>query len=227
MSKKKKKQRRSSKAAWRGAAKAVMWDATERESKRRHGPVEASFNYRWEHVTAVVTLAVKLAQLTGADEEIVEAAAWLHDVCKEKKNNHPQEGARFARKFLPKTDFPKAKIAQVARTIEDHMGLWREEPLTNLESMVLWDADKLAKIGLTAAFHWTGWALAGTKPRGVRDLIARARSADWQRKTVASMHTKPARRAAKARLKAFERLWDQLEAELSGDDLMKAKSPKK
>jgi hypothetical protein len=33
------------------------------------------------------------------------------------------------------------------------------------------------------------------------------------------MHTKPARRAAKKRLKAYQALWDGLEAELRGDDL--------
>ncbi len=85
--------------------------------------------------------------------------------------------------------------------------------------MVLWDADKLAKIGLTAAFHWTGWALAGSKQRGVTDLIKRGRDADWQEKTVASMHTAPARKAAKRRLKAYQKLWDGLEAELLGHDL--------
>jgi len=60
---------------------------------------------------------------------------------------------------------------------------------------------------------------AGTENHDLDEIIARARSADWQKKTVASMHTKQARRAAKARLQAFNKLWDQLEAELRGDDL--------
>ena len=215
MSKLKKK-----KKDWRKAARKAMREATERELVSRHGnSKDPSFNYRWEHVKAVVTLAVKLAQLTGADVEVVEAAAWLHDICKEKKERHPQEGARFAREFLPKTDFPPQKIEQVAKAIEKHMGLWRDKPIKNLESQVLWDADKLAKIGLTAAFHWTGGALAGTKSHNLEEIIARARSANWQQKTVASMHTKPARRAARKRLKAFNKLWDKLEAELNGDDL--------
>lgn len=204
---------------WRTACRAAMLEATELEVERRHGLSEASFNYRWEHVSTVATLSVKLARLTGADEEIVEAAAWLHDICKDKKDDHPREGAKFALRFLPTTDFPQRKIERVAQAIEEHMGLWRDTPLTNLESMVLWDADKLAKIGLTAAFHWTGWALAGTQLRDMGELITRARSADWQEKTVASMHTKPAQRAAKARLKAFNKLWDRLESELRGDDL--------
>jgi uncharacterized protein len=204
---------------WRSAAQKAMLEATERELKLRHGKTDPSFNYRWEHVTAVVTLSKKLAKLTGADPEIVEAAAWLHDVRKETKEKHPQEGAKFAREFLPQTDFPKKKIEAVAIAIEQHMGLWRDKPLKELESQVLWDADKLSKIGLTAAFHWTGSALAGTKSRELEEIILRARSADWQQKTVASMHTKSARRAAKKRLKSFNKLWDKLEAEINGEDL--------
>jgi hypothetical protein len=52
-----------------------------------------------------------------------------------------------------------------------------------------------------------------------RDLIANGRDVDWQERTLASMHTAPARRAAAQRLQAFDELWDALEAELDGDDV--------
>ncbi|MCP4427635.1 MAG: HD domain-containing protein [Chloroflexi bacterium] len=228
MTKKKTKENKKNQPDWRKAVKKAMREATERELVSRHGnSTNPSFNYRWEHVKAVVALAVKLAEFTGADAEIVEAAAWLHDIRKEKKDRHPQEGAKFAREFLPQTDFPKKKIQAVAQAIEKHMGLWRDKPLRKLESQVLWDADKLSKIGLTAAFHWTGGALAGTKSRNLNDIIAKARSADWHKKTVASMHTEPARCAAEARFKAFNALWDELEIELNGDDLFCTKKKKR
>lgn len=211
-----------SKKPWREAVEEVMHHATEAEALARFGKRKPAFNYRWEHVTAVVTLAIKLAELTGADREVVEAAAWLHDVRKEAKEKHPQEGAKFARKFLPKTDFPAEKIEAVAQAIEAHMGLWLDAPLTNLEAQVLWDADKLAKIGLTAVFHFTGNVLAKGKPMTTDDLIEYGRDADWQTKTVASMHTEPARRAAAARLAAYNQLWKSLEGELRGDDLRDA-----
>jgi uncharacterized protein len=216
----KKKNNNDSLTDWRKAVKKTMREATEREIVQRFGSMNnASFNYRWEHVKTVVTLAQQLANLTGADQDVVIAAAWLHDVRKDAKDLHPQEGALFARAFLPATNFPPEKIERVAQAIEDHMGLWLDEPLANLESQVLWDADKLAKIGLTAVFHWTGFALAGNKPRDMHDLITRGRNAEWQEKTVASMHTTPARRAAQARLIAYNKLWDELETELEGKDL--------
>lgn len=211
----------SDRLPWREAARARLHNATLAELLGRLGTTDVSFNYRWEHVTAVVTLALRLAELTGADADIVEAAAWLHDICKYSDGQrHPQAGAAYARAFLPTTDFPPEKIEAVAGAIADHMGLWRDEPLLILEAQVLWDADKLAKIGLTAVFHWTGGRLAGDEMRTLADLIARGRDADWQSKTVASMHTEPARRAAATRLAAYHALYDALERELAGDDLV-------
>jgi hypothetical protein len=51
------------------------------------------------------------------------------------------------------------------------------------------------------------------------DFVADGRGIDWQAKTVASMHTEPAKRAGARRLLAFRRLWDELEGELTGSDL--------
>ena len=211
--------KKSKKKPWLPAVKQVMYEATEKEAIKRYGTKKPAFNYRWEHVSAVASLAKKLAKLTGADKDVVLAAAWLHDVRKDAGSKHPMEGAKFARRFLPNTDFPPKKIELVAKTIEDHMGLWREKPLKRLESQVLWDADKLAKIGVTAVFHWMGGDLARGRARTTQELIDNGRSIDWQEKTVASMHTKPAKKAAKKRLAAYNQLWDSLQVELNGDDL--------
>lgn len=204
---------------WRRQAREAMFQASIQEAQQRYGTDNPIFNYRWEHVLAVHTLALKLARLLDADLDVVEAAAWLHDVRKDAGEAHPEKGAVFARRFLPQTDFPEHKIERVARVIEDHQGLWREEPLQSLESQILWDADKLSKLGLTAAFHWTGMILAKNNNLTFADLIEHARDAGWQEKTVASMHSEPARRAAEERLASFNELWERLEAELDGKDL--------
>lgn len=204
---------------WREAVRSVMKAAAEAENQAGEAGATLAFNYRWEHVTTVVTLALRLAELVGADREVVEAAAWLHDITKREGEGHAQSGAAFARAYLPTTDFPPEKIPRVEAAIAAHKGLWREEPLIDLETMVLWDADKLSKIGLTAAFHWTGMAFSANQPFSLADLVAKNRQTDWQEKTVASMHTEPARRAAAERLQAYKRLWLELARELAGDDL--------
>ena len=207
------------KKQWRDAVRDWMYEKALDEARQKSGKKNPVFMYRWEHVQSVVTTAVRLAELTGADVEIVEAAAWLHDICKEAKDQHPQEGAKYARKHLPKTNFPKKKIEAVAQAIEDHMGLWREKPLTNLESQALWDADKLTKIGVLAAYHWTGnWATTSNKLTTV-EIIERLGSTDFREKTVASMHTKPAKRAAKKRFAAYDAMAAALSAEWDATDL--------
>lgn len=216
--------KKEGKKEWRKVVQLAMENASKDEAMRRFGTPEPGFNYRWEHVRSVVTLAVRLAGLVGADKDVVEAAAWLHDVAKEKGAKHPEEGAKVARKLLPKTDFPAEKVESVAQAITQHMGLWLDKPLINLEAMVLWDADKLSKIGLTAAFHWTGMYLMDGKMRTTRDLVHRGRMAEWQARTVASMHTEPAKRAAAKRLKRYQKLWNSLEKELNGDDLVEGNS---
>lgn len=204
---------------WRRQAREAMFQATIREAEQRYGTDNPIFNYRWEHVLAVHTLALKLARLLDADLDVIEAAAWLHDIRKDAGEAHPEEGAVFARHFLAQTDFPGHKIERVARVIEDHQGLWRDEPLQSLESQIFWDADKLSKLGLTAAFHWLGMVLAKNNTPDLANLIANVRDADWQEKTVASMHSEPARGAAEERLASFNELWEKLQAELEGEDL--------
>ncbi len=203
------------KKEWRPAVKKAMHKAAKNQAGKRG----ETFNYRWEHVQAVVETAVKLAQLTDADKEIVEAAAWLHDVRKETKDDHPKEGAKFARAFLPETDFPKKKIEPVAKAIEQHMGLWLDKPLKNLEAQVLWDADKLTKIGALSVFHVVGNWFTKDKPITTEEILKNGRSVDWLKKTVNSMHTKPAQKAAQKRLKSFHKIWDYLEEELENNDL--------
>jgi uncharacterized protein len=205
---------------WRTAVKEAMREAAAAEATFDGQKEEPPFNYRWEHVKAVVTLARRVAELVGADEEVVEAAAWLHDVAKRQGKSHAEAGAARARELLVETDFPPEKIEPVAQAIAEHVGLWREEPLTNLESMVLWDADKLTKIGLTAAFHWTALFMAGDEPITAEELIARGRNAGWQEKAVASLHTEPARAAAHARVQAYTHFWDGLATELEGNDIL-------
>jgi putative nucleotidyltransferase with HDIG domain len=209
---------------WRDAAIITMRsaaDTEQNENSRDLIPGESStYTYRWEHVSAVVALARKLAHILDADEEVVEAAAWLHDITKVDGESHAETGAEFARVFLAGTDFPQEKIDEVAQAIADHKGLWRETPLTNLSSQILWDADKLSKLGLTAVIHWSSMILTGEQPITTSGLITLQRNLEWQGKTVESLHTKPARRAAKQRLKEVERFWNILEAELGGDDLL-------
>ena len=159
------------KPSWQEAAREMARNAALREDRIRMGWESTEermppFAYRWEHVQQVVRYGHWLLSQVEADTDIVIAACWLHDV-KKLEPNHAQRGAAFARTFLPKTDFPAHKIESVALAIEQHKGLLRRAetewngsqafrpapPLEPIESALMWDADKLSKIGPIALLH--------------------------------------------------------------------------
>ncbi len=180
------------------------------------------FDHRWEHVQTVVRLADWLAAATGADPEIVTAAAWLHDICKGQPN-HGAIGAKEAKKLLERTDFPPAKIGAVVDAISRHVGLYRPpdaSPMEPLETAVLWDADKLSKLGIQGL----AYTLSTNYLRGL-DLVQRRRDmAEFTRsvlsRTAASMSTAPARTLAASRYEAMVAVleaWER-EEELTGEE---------
>jgi len=163
------------------------------------------FNHRWEHVQEVVKLALWLGSQLNADLEVVEASAWLHDIAKGQPK-HAQVGALEAERILAKTDFPAAKISIVSLVIRQHEGLVRppdSPPLEPVEAAILWDADKLSKLGVQSlAFLLSAEYLAG-KTLVERRLDCEKYVQHTLSRTVTSMNTAPARQQAERRYQSM------------------------
>ena len=202
---------------WREVVRAAAEKAAEAAHRFYGDPEEVLFNYRWEHVQAVVRLALRLADLTGADKTIVEAAAWLHDISKLEGKEHGRDGAIVARRLLAETDYDQGKIDAVADAIVKHVQGPDPEPITPLEAAVLWDADKLTKLGAISALMYTAfWVKVGW--RSIDHLVERLPH-PRREAIVAGLNTAPARAAGRRRLEALEAFWRQAIRELDGDDL--------
>lgn len=183
-------------SAWRDLCRRQAAQQAEAEARTAWGTAAGAplpFNHRWEHVQEVVGLALHLAGLTGADAEIVEAAAWLHDIRKTEPN-HGEAGARAAQAVLAQSDFPPAKIPAVVEAIRRHVGLFRAAgaaPLTPIETAVLWDADKLSKLGVravgfTLSTHWLAGMTLAERRKNMEDHIGSTLG-----RTAESMNTAP------------------------------------
>jgi uncharacterized protein len=188
------------------------------------------FNYRGTHVTEVVRIAKYLARETGADYDVVVMAAWFHDVSKPSTegkggkelqhdvaaHNHGQESAAFARTYLQKEGVEPDVVERVCDAIEKHIGYTRDEPLTPLEAQVVWESDKLAKLGITCMiFHLINGLRYEPNPN-LDDILERMRrSLPGLRKIAASMFTEPGRRVAEARMRNYESFLNLLEQELN------------
>jgi uncharacterized protein len=101
----------------------------------------------FDHVLRVVHLADRIAQAEGADRDIVQAAALLHDIgLDEGRAGHETSAANRAREILSAQGYDEVFCNAVAHAIESHRFRSGPTPQT-LEAQVLFDADKLDAIG--------------------------------------------------------------------------------
>jgi uncharacterized protein len=181
---------------------------------------EAVFDYRFEHTLATVKIARWLAPAAGADPEVVECAAWLHD-CKKRlddpggKDRHAQDASEAVEAILQGTDFPPEKIPAVRHAIEHHVGLKLTRRLEPLETACLWDSDKLSKIGAASIVHYNCIA-GGFRPVETAAILARGLQwLDLARGITVSMNTPIAKEEARRRLAFLETYYEQLRREWS------------
>ena len=103
---------------------------------------------RWKHhFWPVVKYARQLAANVGADLEVVELAAWLHDITRIQGDleNHHFSGAEEARKLLEALHYDSAKIDNVCHCIIAHRG-GSELPRRTIEAEIVASADAMAHI---------------------------------------------------------------------------------
>ena len=203
---------------WRAKVRELATARARRETKA-HGEGEA-FIYRLEHVKETVRLSLWLGKALGADLEVLEAAAWLHDVAKgkaapgSKGDAHGVVAAEEARDLLRGTDFPAEKVEAVCQAIERHVGLYKDYRVEPLEAAILWDADKLTKLGATAlVLH-----LASLPGEGHSTLAEIAQEGEgWlpvAERIAQSLNTEPAKALARGRLDFLRAFYHQLAEEL-------------
>jgi uncharacterized protein len=178
------------------------------------------FNYRFEHTYAAVLLSRWLAPKVGADPDVVECAAWLHDVAKRlkdplAKDTHARDASTQVEAILGATDFPAEKIPAVRHAIEHHVGLKLTKRLEPIETACLWDCDKLSKIGAASLIHF-GCISGAFQPITTSDILQRGEAwLELARTITASFNTAPAQEEGRRRLAFIEAHYAQLRREWS------------
>lgn len=99
------------------------------------------------HILVVVKNALKLAKIKGADSEIVEVAALLHDIGRvsglkpSQDNEHHITGAKIAREYLTLIKYPKAKADKVIACVLSHRGSKDDYIPQTIEEIIIANAD--------------------------------------------------------------------------------------
>ena len=135
-------------ASWRDSVVAYIRDEARPADKFGHQP-------------RLYALATKIGQGMDYDDEVLFAAAWMHDlgVFLGHRPQNPAELAAWdhvpytiqkSRKLLEGWGFPEGKLDRVAEAIQYHQA--KDDPKT-LEAVLLRDADILEQLGAVGAMR--------------------------------------------------------------------------
>ena len=125
---------------------------------------DARGSHDWDHTQRVVNLCMHIGQAEGANLEVLEIAAYLHDVGRSYQDEsqgdvcHAEKGAEMARELLEKYSIPDEQKANIIHCVRSHRFRGNHAPQT-IEAKVLFDADKLdaiGAVGIARAFLFAG-----------------------------------------------------------------------
>ncbi|GAA4356941.1 HD domain-containing protein [Hymenobacter saemangeumensis] len=190
----------------------------------------------WAHIERVWQMARRLAEEeSGADLQVTELAALLHDIADWKFHGGDYEaGPRAAGDWLRSQGADEALIERVQVIIREvsFKGLGVETPVTSVEAALVQDADRLDAIGAIGIAR--AFAYGGHKGRPLHDPavppVSHESFASYQKSTAPTLnhfyekllhlkdrlHTPAARRVAEGRHRFMEQFVDQFLAEWEG-----------
>ena len=163
-----------------------------------------------DHSKRVKLLALYISEREGGDPKVIEVAADLHDIARD-RDNHAMEGAKIAEDVLRKKGYPEDFIKKVCHCIEAHSFSSGVEPKT-IEAKILSDADKLdamGAIGIARAFMF-----AGEKGESLEEVLRHFEEKLLKLKDF--LYTETAKKIAEERHSFLEEFYRRLINEIRG-----------
>ncbi|MEE9513675.1 MAG: HD domain-containing protein [Anaerolineales bacterium] len=187
----------------------------------------------FDHALRVLHLATWLGERLAADQEILKAAALLHDASgahpqgEEGRESHERTSANFAREVLIAEGWDQDDIQAVEHCILAHRYRGKIKPET-IEAQILFDADKLDVIGAFGVSRTIGFAIQVGQPiyeepsvqflETGNEIPGEPHSAYHEylfklAKVKERLYTTPAQELASSRFKVLKQFFDQLDLE--------------
>lgn len=191
----------------------------------------------FEHVLRVYHTAVKLGKEEGADLEILQAAALLHDSRGAEpggagRADHHLASALFAGEVLRDEGWTPDRIKAVQHAIRAHRYRGKEDLPETIEARVLFDSDKLDVIGAIGTARTIAYSVLAGEPlyenpseqfRATGKEVEGEHHSSYHeylfklRKVRDRLFTQSARRMADQRHAAMTAFFEQLAAEYEGN----------
>ncbi len=197
------------------------------------------------HIQRVVRMAMKIGKQEGANLEIIELAAILHDIFENREAQasiegfrHEIEGSKEARKILTKLGIADGTVDAVCHCIESHRKRSGRIKPETIEAKCLFDADKLDCIGaigiIRSAFisfdrkqefyreedNIDAYKRRNIRPDGtIIDFALHSSNLEYElslKGVVSRMYTETGKRLAKERAAFMDGFYDRLGKEIKG-----------
>jgi uncharacterized protein len=179
------------------------------------------YNYRLDHIEEVVILAKNIASGLDVDMDVIILAAWLHDLAKPgvggiSAQHHGIASAELAEEILTQERIDHEKILMVADVIRKHVGLTLENPLEPLEAQIIWEADKILKLGVIGFIQYILNGVRIEPGRSINQIAESLREFLSLASDIAQcMVTEPGKELAQERLKTLREISKYLDTELA------------
>jgi putative nucleotidyltransferase with HDIG domain len=153
----------------------------------------------WEdHVRLVRRFALRLAEVEGADKEIVELAALFHDVGKyQGRENHHEYGYEITQSFLEKTSFSEEKKRLILKCVLKHRTRYATEE-NEIEVKIIQSADVL---GTLFDDTWQEYSRRTMSSEALRQLYNKA---------LQKINLESAKKIAQPQIEALEKILAQV-----------------
>jgi uncharacterized protein len=139
----------------------------------------------WKHhIQPVVKYSLMLGKKLGADLEVLELAALLHDYAamlnKKFCQDHHLHGARLAEKILKSFNYPEEKIEHIKDCIVSHRSSLKIKQKT-IEAKILASADAMSHIGELIDMFYLAFGVHRFKTEAGAKWLKSKLLRDWQK----------------------------------------------
>lgn len=140
-------------------------------------------NAYW-HTKSVVKYAKILAEKRKADAEVLEIAAWLHDVGSilGDTENHHISSAEYAEQLLKKYNYPQDKIEAIKHCIFSHRGSQNIKRET-IEAECMADADAMSHFDNVAGLFRLGLIQKKLPEQETKEFVFNKLMRSWNKLT--------------------------------------------
>lgn len=133
------------------------------------------------HFVPMVKYALELADEMGGDKEIIEVAAWLHDIGSiiYGREDHHITGAKVAEEKLKELNYPAEKIEMVKKCILNHRGSKQNER-QSLEEKIVAEADVMSTFDNIAGIFKAAFVYENLDQGAAKESVRKKFENKWQ-----------------------------------------------